>query len=84
MGNLTADVYGGRYLPSQGFSSTLYRPYLRDLEGIVSRTITNSRAAGRDYMSQGREAATAVLAVRPDLSFGQAMDAVERLRDVAA
>jgi hypothetical protein len=55
-------------------------PASRDLEGIVARTVTRARAAGRDYMSQSRAAAMAVLAVRPDLSFGQALEAVERLR----
>ena len=59
-------------------------PVARDLAGIVTRTVTGARAAGRDYMSQSRAAATAVLAVRPDLSFGQALEAVERLREIAA
>lgn len=54
----------------------------RDLRGIVARTVSSSRAAGRDYMSQSRAAATAVMSVRPDLSFGEALDAVIRLREV--
>ena len=56
---------------------------LCDLEGIVARTVLTARAAGRDYMSQSRAAATAVLAVRPDLSLGQALEAVTRLREVS-
>jgi len=54
----------------------------RDLRGIVARTVSSSRAAGRDYMGQSRAAATAVMSVRPDLSFGEALDAVIRLREV--
>ncbi len=58
-------------------------PALGDLEGIIARTLGAARAQGRDYMSQSRAAAIAVLAVRPDLSFGQALDAVSRIRDIA-
>lgn len=54
----------------------------RDLRGIVTRTVSGSRAAGRDYMGQSRAAAAAVMSVRPDLSFGEALDAVIRLREV--
>jgi hypothetical protein len=54
----------------------------RDLRGIVSRTVTSSRASGRDYMGQSRAAAAAVMSVRPDLTFGEALDAVIRLREV--
>ena len=83
MGNIATNI-----VRSQGFVSPLpippvssaVEPLLRDLEGIVARTVTRARAAGRDYMSQSRAAATAVLAVRPDLSLGQALEAVERLR----
>jgi hypothetical protein len=52
----------------------------RDLEGVVARTVRSARAQGRDYMSQSRAAAQAVMAVRPDMSLGQALDVVERLR----
>ncbi|MGE3334338.1 MAG: hypothetical protein AB7I36_11905 [Rhodospirillaceae bacterium] len=54
----------------------------RDLRGIVLRTVTSARASGRDYMGQSRAAAAAVMSVRPDLSFGEALDAVIRLREV--
>ena len=84
MGNITAtETYGGpiaaRHISLASPASAML-PALRDLEGIVARTVTRARAAGRDYMSQSRAAAAAVLAVRPDLSLGQALDAVERLR----
>ncbi len=84
MGNITAtENYGGlisaRHISLVSPASAMV-PALRDLEGIVARTVTRARAAGRDYMSQSRAAAAAVLAVRPDLSLGQALDAVERLR----
>lgn len=52
-----------------------------DVRGIVARTILSARAAGRDYTSQSRAAAAAVLSVRPDLTFGEALDAVIRLRE---
>lgn len=54
----------------------------RDLRGIVLRTVSSARASGRDYMGQSRAAAAAVMSVRPDLSFGEALDAVIRLREV--
>lgn len=53
---------------------------LSDLAGVVARKVRSARAQGRDYTSQSRAAAYAVMAVRPDLSLGQALDAVERLR----
>ncbi len=53
-----------------------------DLRGIVSRTVFSARASGRDYMGQSRAAAAAVMSVRPDLSFGEALDAVIRLREI--
>lgn len=59
-------------------------PVARDLDGIIARTLGAARAQGRDYMSQSWAAAAAVLAVRPDLSAGQALEAVRRLREVAA
>jgi len=84
MGNIAAtETYGSlmsaRHISSVSLASPIM-PALRDLEGIVARTVTRARAAGRDYMSQSRAAAAAVLAVHPDLSLGQALDAVERLR----
>jgi hypothetical protein len=54
----------------------------RDLKGIVSRTVSGARATGRDYMGQSRAAAAAVMSVRPDLTFGEALDAVIRLREI--
>ena len=53
-----------------------------DLRGIVSRTVSSARASGRDYMGQSRAAAAAVMSVRPDLNFGDALDAVIRLREI--
>ena len=55
----------------------------RDLDGIIARSLGAARAQGRDYLSQSRAAAAAVLAVRPDLSFGQAFATVTKARDVA-
>ena len=80
MGNIGAIVNVGGGFFSPAASATLPTLALRDLHGIVSRTVTSARAQGRDYMAQSRAAAMAVLAVRPDISFGQALDAVERLR----
>lgn len=83
VGHMSTGVdISGRYLPAQIFSSTILRPSLRDLEGVVARSIKGARAAGRDYMAQTRAAASAVQAVRPDLTLVQALDAVERLRDL--
>lgn len=53
-----------------------------DVRGIVLRTVSSARASGRDYMGQSRAAATAVMSVRPDLTFGEALDAVIRLREI--
>jgi hypothetical protein len=52
-----------------------------DLHGIVTRALSAARASGRDYVGQTEAAARAVLAVRPDLSFHDAMLAVNWLRD---
>lgn len=54
----------------------------RDVRGIVSRTVVSARASGRDYMGQSRAAAAAVMLVRPDLSLGEALEAVIRLREI--
>lgn len=92
MGNMATEVMRGEGLisapritraASPGVA-TAVAPVLRDLEGVISRSVTSARAAGRDYLSQSRAAAVAVLAVRPDLSLGQALEAVTRLREVAA
>lgn len=85
MGTLASVTLGGGMAAASRVATALAgAPALRDLEGVVARTVRMARAQGRDYMSQSRAAASAVLAVRPDLSFGQALDAVERLREVAA
>jgi hypothetical protein len=79
---------GGGYFPAPVVSAALSSSpaarvlMLRDLAGIVTRTVNVARAAGRDYMSQSRAAAQAVMAVRPDFSVGQALDAVSRIRDM--
>jgi hypothetical protein len=52
----------------------------RDLGGIVHRALDAARAMGRDDITQARAAAHAVMAVRPDLSSGEALKAVFRLR----
>ena len=54
-----------------------------DLHGVVKRTLSSARASGRDYVGQTEAAARAVVAVRPDLSFHDAMLAVNWLRDHA-
>ncbi|MBM3513442.1 MAG: hypothetical protein FJX59_06975 [Alphaproteobacteria bacterium] len=51
-----------------------------DLRGIVSRTLGQARAMGRDHLTQTRAAAHAVTSVRPDLKFTDAMVAVGRLQ----
>ncbi len=80
MANVTAAVnFGAGFVPT---SILARESSLTDLGGIVGRTVVRARALGRDYMSQNRAAAMAVMAVRPDLSFGEALDAVERLRDM--
>jgi len=53
-----------------------------DIRGIVTRTVSSARASGRDYMGQSRAAAAAVLSVRPDLNFGEALETVIRLREM--
>ncbi len=81
MGNLVTVTFGSGLAVAQQFASAIAgQPALRDLEGIVTRTVGSARAQGRDYMAQSRAAATAVMAVRPDFSFSQALDAVEHLR----
>lgn len=52
----------------------------RDLRGIVHRALDAAKAMGRDDITQARAAAHAVMAVRPDLSSGEALKAVFRLR----
>ncbi len=75
---IAVNVGGGFFAQTPGAGFPAFA--LRDLEGVVARTVRSARAQGRDYMSQSRAAAHAVMAVRPDLSLGQALDVVERLR----
>ena len=56
---------------------------LHDVEGIVERSLRIARQTGRDYVSQSRQAALAVVAVRSDISFSEALIAVSRFRDRA-
>ena len=80
MGTIAASVnVGWGFLPQSVPSSSA----MHDLEGIVARSVAAAKAQGRDYMSQNRAAATAVIAVRPGFSFGEALDVVSRLRDAA-
>jgi hypothetical protein len=55
-----------------------------DLRGIVSRTMVRARELGRDDLTQTRAAAHAVVTVRPDLSYADALLAVGRLRATGA
>jgi hypothetical protein len=55
---------------------------LDDVQGIVTRVISSSRAAGRDYVDQCRLAAQAVIAVRPDLSMQETLKAIFRMREM--
>lgn len=68
--------------PAEPRSARSRRFNAGDVRGIVVRTVSSARAAGRDYMGQSRAAATAVMSVRPDLNFGEALDAVIRLREI--
>lgn len=52
-----------------------------DVHGIITRVVAVARAAGRDYVEQCRSAAEAVVAVRHDLSFTEALSAVYRVRE---
>ena len=54
---------------------------LDDVYGIITRVVAVARAAGRDYAEQCRSAAEAVVAVRHDLSFTEALNAVYRVRE---
>ncbi|NKB44087.1 MAG: hypothetical protein GKS03_07370 [Alphaproteobacteria bacterium] len=54
---------------------------LDDVHGIITRVVAVARAAGRDYVEQCRSAAEAVVAVRHDLSFTEALNAVYRVRE---
>jgi len=55
---------------------------LEGLRGVINRTIESAGKAGRDYDGQTRAAAVAVLSVRPDLSFAEALDLVVMYRSV--
>ena len=55
---------------------------LDDVQGIVMRVISSSRAAGRDYVDQCRLAAEAVIAVRPVLSMQETLKAIFRMREM--
>lgn len=85
MNNITAHVnLGSGFLAVPLVSAAPTQQVPRDLEGIIVRTLVMARATGRDYLAQDRAAATAVMAVRPDFSPGQALEAVNRVRDLAA
>jgi hypothetical protein len=62
----------------------VFLPLVRDVQGIIARTLRIARASGRDYNDQCRAAASAVMAVRPDLSLDQALQAVTRMRELGA
>ncbi len=54
---------------------------LDDVQGIISRAVSVAREAGRDYVTQCHSAAEAVIAVRHDVSFTEALKAVYRVRE---
>lgn len=54
---------------------------LDDVQGIITRVAEVARAAGRDYVEQCRSAAEAIVAVRHDVSFTEALNAVYRVRE---
>lgn len=54
---------------------------LDDVQGIIIRAISVARDAGRDYVAQCRSAADAIVAVRHDVSFTEALNAVYRVRE---
>ena len=70
-----------------GFESQLYADVvpitlaLDDVQGIITRAVAVARAAGRDYVEQCRSAAEAIIAVRHDISFTEALNAVYRVRE---
>ncbi len=51
-----------------------------DLASIVACAIEEARDEGLDHIGQTEHAVRAVLAVRPDMTAGAAMQAVNRLR----
>ncbi len=59
-------------------------PNLDDVRGIVSRTLSRAKSLGRDDLTQTRDAADAVMAVRPDLTLAQAMSGIARLQAAGA
>ncbi len=84
MDNIAAHVnVGTGFLAAPVMSTALSQPFPRDLEGIIARTVGNARAAGRDHMAQDRAAAVAIMAVRPELSIGEALETVTRVRDLS-
>lgn len=81
MANIAASVNVGMgFLPQAPVSA---HASLRDLHGVVSRSVAAARAQGRDYMAQNRAAASVVMSVRPEFSLSEALDVVTRLRHAA-
>jgi len=54
---------------------------LDDVQGIIARALEVARASGRDYGAQCQSAAEAIVAVRHDLTFSDALNAVYRFRE---
>ena len=59
-------------------------PDLTDVRGIIARTLSRTKALGRDDLTQTRAAAQAVMAVRPDLTLSQALNGISRLQAAGA
>ncbi len=51
-----------------------------DLETVIRQALADARAAGKDYVTETREAVLAVQKVRPDMTASQALVAVEAVR----
>jgi hypothetical protein len=75
------------YTPGAGLGltgSAARFPDLDDVRGIVSRTLSHAKSLGRDELTQTRAAALAVISVRPDVTFLQAVSAIGRMQAAGA
>ncbi len=51
-----------------------------DLENVIRQSLTDAKAAGKDYLSQTEEAVRTVRQVRPDMTASAALTAVNLVR----